>query len=124
MAEKQSTVQEKVHTLLEALSTGELSLREETPDIAEMAAEDLPPGPEGDYGHFLPISPLSLAENIQQNPNYLRECFGYMLMTMSEAYDSLDHQNSPDYFGTDLQDDCRKVRELASSFTISDSKPA
>lgn len=109
---------DKSRKWLTAIRTGGLSLRKQIEIDTETQEEQLPPGPTGDYERFLPPSLYSLAENIERNPQYLRECFAYMLVTMADAYDSLDHRNSPDYSGTELQDDCQATRELARSFKI------
>lgn len=115
MAKIQETFREKAAKIIDAARTGGLSLREEIEVVAE---NKLSKGTTVDYERFLPESLFNLAENLERNPQYLRECFAYMLVTMADAYDSMDHRVSKAGADTELQDDCHAVRELARSFDI------
>lgn len=118
---KKETPRERYRTWSRAVSTGGLSLRKQ---VTLPRQTVLPEGPTGDYERFLPPSLHTLAENLERNPGYLRQCFGYMLVTMADAYDSMDHASTADNRGTALQDDCHAVRELARSFDIPRSAEA
>ncbi|GEM_PF-6277042 len=123
MSELEAAPRHSAYTWLRVLVTGGMSLRREValspeePEEIEAEAA-LRPGPDGDYERFLPPSVYTLRENVERNPQYLRESFAYMLGIMADAYDSLDHQNSPSRRGTELQDDCQAVRELSRRFDI------
>lgn len=114
----------RIHSVLDAINTGGFSLSEEIkpeePEISDAEAKELP-ALYPDYERFLPETVGSLEEQIERNPNFLRESFHYMLITMSEAYDSLDHQHSPDRLRTTLQYDTFAVRELVKKLASSDS---
>ncbi len=43
----------------------------------------------------------------------IRKEFHVQLIELADQFDSHDHQHSPDGRGTELQDDCQAVRQLA-----------
>jgi len=113
------TKSRRLLSAIEAVRTGGLSLRRE---IA--AAEAYQPrercettAPEAYYSRFLPDRVGTVKENLDENPDFLKECFWATVIDVADAYDSLDHYYSPlsGRLMTDLQDDCQAVREFVRS---------
>jgi hypothetical protein len=111
-------LRKRLFTVIDVVRSGGLSLREQV--VLEPIKEPTKqrPGIKPDYERFLPPTIGSLTENIEYNPNFLRESFAYMLVTMANAYQSLNSAHGENSTINALSDDCMSVIGLARSFDI------